>query len=124
MGKRVERTRAGKTWTEARYFSFIRSCLRAGMMRYPAKQQTLKKAERTVTGKRHRYEYHCATCKEWFQRKLVEVDHKVPAGTLKTFDDLPRFVSNLYCEPDDMQVLCKPCHQSKTNDEREARKKA
>lgn len=123
MGKRVERTRAGKVWTEARYFSFIRSCLRSGMMRYPAKQKVKKAAERTVTGKRHRFEYHCAVCKGWFQGKMVEVDHKVPAGTLKTYDDLPRFVENLYCEPEDMQVLCKPCHQKKTNDERKARKK-
>ena len=59
---------------------------------------------------------------ELFTNKEVEVDHIVPAGSLKTFDDLPEFVERMFCEADGFQVLCKPCHQLKTNAERAARK--
>ena len=120
--QRVPRTRAGKTWSEARYFQFIRSALRQAYSRYPVKFQVKKEAERTVTGQRHRYEYKCAHCGGWFMGKEIQVDHIEPAGSLRTFDDLPAFCERLFCEADGMQVLCKPCHQDKTNAERKARK--
>lgn len=124
MGKRrVQPTRAGNTWTEAKFFQFIRSALRQAYSRYPVKFQVKKAAERTVTGKRHKYEYKCAECSEWFMGKEIQVDHIEPAGSLKSFDDLPAFAEKLFCEADGMQVLCKPCHQTKTNAERAARKK-
>lgn len=122
--KRVQPTRAGNTWTEAKYFQFIRSALRQAYSRYPAKFQAKKLAERDVTGKRHRYEYKCAACKEWFMGKEIQVDHIEPAGTLKTYADLPAFTEKLFCEAEGMQVMCKPCHQLKTNAERAARKVA
>jgi 5-methylcytosine-specific restriction endonuclease McrA len=37
---------------------------------------------------------------------------------LKTYNDLPAFVKNLFCEEDNLQVLCKPCHDVKTKEER------
>jgi hypothetical protein len=43
---------------------------------------------------------------------------------LNEFDDLPGFCERLFCEPDGLQVMCKPCHQCKTNAENAARKKA
>ena len=120
MGIRVERTRAGKTWTEARYWAFIRSALRGAWAKYPVKHG-VKKAVRRETGRgnSHRYEYPCRTCEEWFPDKEVQVDHIRPAGSLRSYNDLPRFVENLFCEEDNLQVLCKPCHQIKTNEERE-----
>ena len=113
------RTHAGKTWTKARYFQFIRSALRQAFMRYPVKQQVKQANRRAVTGKRHKFEYLCAGCGEWFKDKEVEVDHKIPAGSLNDFSDLPGFVERLYCEPEDMQILCKnKCHKEKTAQER------
>lgn len=48
-------------------------------------------------------------------RKEVEVDHIVPCGTLKCVEDLPGFVTRLFCEADGFQVLCKAnCHSKKT----------
>jgi 5-methylcytosine-specific restriction endonuclease McrA len=124
MGKqRVQRTRAGNTWTEARYWQFIRSALRQAYSRYPAKFQAKKAVERLVTGKRHKYEYKCAECNDWFQGKETQVDHIVGAGSLSSYDDLPGFAERLFCEAEGMQVLCKPCHQLKTNAERKERKR-
>ena len=125
MGKQlVPRTRAGNTWTEARYWQFIRSALRQAYSRYPVKFQVKKDAERTVTGFRHKYEYQCAKCSGWFTGKEIQVDHIEPAGKLSNYKDLAGFVKRLFCEADGMQVLCLECHQSKTNAERKARKKA
>ena len=113
------RTRAGKTWTEAKYWQFIRSALRQATMRYPVIQNFKKKGLRSVTGKRHKFEYQCVECKKWFMDKEISVDHIVPAGSLKTYDDLPGFVERLFCEEDNLQILCKDkCHQAKTNKER------
>ena len=113
------RTRAGKTWTEAKYWQFIRSALRQATMRYPVIQNFKKKGRRSVTGKRHKFEYQCVECKKWFMDKEISVDHIVPAGSLKTYDDLPGFVERLFCEEDNLQILCKDtCHQAKTNKER------
>ena len=123
MGKQlVPRTRAGNTWTEARYWQFIRSALRQAYSRYPVKFQVKKEAERTVTGFRHKYEYQCAACSGWFTGKEIQVDHIEPAGKLSSYKDLAGFVKRLFCEADGMQVLCLECHQSKTNAERKARK--
>ena len=119
---RVPRTRAGGKWTEARYWGFIRSALREANRRFTPRYAAKAAAKKAVTGKRHRFEFQCAECKQWFKDKEVQVDHIVPAGTLRSYADLPQFVENMFCEADGLQVLCKPCHQIKTNAEREARK--
>lgn len=119
--QRVTRTHAGGTWTKARYFSFIRSKLREGMRSYPVKQQ-VKVANRRKKKSARRFEYNCADCRGWFPDSKIEVDHIEPAGSLKDYDDLPGFVRRLYCEADNLQILCKPCHNKKTAAEREARK--
>ena len=120
MGRRVEKTRAGGTWSEARYFGFIRSGLRAMWQKYPVKWQVLQEAKRAYSGsdKRKKWEYQCNSCKGWFMGKDVSVDHIKPAGSLKTYDDLPRFVQGLLCERENLQVLCKDCHHTKTQEER------
>ena len=112
---RVPRTRAGETWTEARYFSFIRGALRQASRRWPVKFQ-VKVAARD--GKRGLYRYLCNHCGLKFKDKEVEVDHIVGAGSLNTYQDLPAFVERLFCEEDNLQVLCKPCHLVKTNAEK------
>lgn len=118
MAERGVKTRNNLRWTEARYFSFIRSALRSAFTRWPVKFDVMNKNRRTVEGKRHRYEYQCAECGEWFQAKEVQVDHIEPCGSLKTFEDLPKFTSTLFCEEDNLQVICKPCHKIKTAEER------
>ena len=121
MGRRVERTRAGGTWTEARYFGFIRNALRSAFQKYPVKHAAKRQAlELTDNGGR----YRCASCSELFRGSDVHVDHIEPCGSLKTFDDLPGFVERMFCEVEGFQILCKPCHQDKTNAERAARKKS
>ena len=115
MGRRVERTRNGGTWTEARYFSFIRSALRSAFQKWGPKHEAKKLAKRGYN------QYECAHCGEIYGNKDTEVDHIEPAGSLKAFEDLPAFVERMFCEVDGFQVLCKACHQVKTNEERKKR---
>ena len=118
---RGEKTHAGDKWTKSRYFQFIRSTLRSAFNRYPVKFAAKKAAEKTVTGHKHRYEYKCAECMKWFKGNEVQVDHIKPAGSLKEYADIPQFVENLFCEVDNLQLLCKECHKAKTAAERKAR---
>lgn len=115
---RVPRTHASGTWTKSRYFSFIRSALRRAWMKYPVKFKVLQKASRPYVGtdKRRKKEHQCAICEEWYPPKEVEVDHITPCGSLKDYDDLPRFVETLFCEEDNLQVLCKSCHHTVTQE--------
>lgn len=115
MPRIVKKTRCGETWTESRYWSFIRSALRRAWTRYPVRYQVLQDARRPYSGsdKRTKWEYQCNICKKWFKTKDVEVDHIEPAGTLLKYSDLGGFCKRLFCEQDNLQVLCKPCHRSK-----------
>lgn len=115
MGRRVERTRNGGNWTEARYFSFIRSALRSAFQKWGPKHEAKKLAKRGYN------QYECAHCGEIYGNKDTEVDHIEPAGSLKTYNDLPSFVERMFCEVEGFQVLCKACHQVKTNEERKKR---
>jgi len=107
-------------WTDSRYFGFIRSALRKASVKYPLKFKTLQACRRPYSGedKRTKWEYQCNSCKGWFKTKEVNVDHIKPAGTLRTFDDLPEFVSTLFCSSDNLQVLCTQCHDIKSKEER------
>lgn len=112
------KTRAAGTWTEARYWGFIRSGLRRMWMRWPAQYAVRRAAARPYAGpnKRQQWEFLCAHCKEWVMGKETNVHHKTPCGTLKCFADLAGFVERLFCEPHELELVCKRCHK-KEHDE-------
>ena len=63
--------------------------------------------------KRQKWIYQCAHCKDWFKDKEIQVDHIIPVGTLRCYDDLVGFLKRLTPE-EGFQVLCKECHAKKT----------
>lgn len=117
---RVPRTRAGGEWTEASFWGFIRSLLRQGSKRWPPRREAMNEARVPYVGpnKRQKWLYVCAKCGWAAKATEVQIDHIIPCGTLKSYDDLPGFVERLFCEVEGFQVLCKPCHQEITNEER------
>jgi len=117
------KTRNAGTLTESAFWSFIRSALRQKSRFWKPITQCKMKARRTYKGplKRQKFEYQCKECLNWFPDKKINVDHIVPAGTLRCANDLPGFVERLFCEVDNLQVLCETCHNKKTQDEKSKR---
>jgi 5-methylcytosine-specific restriction endonuclease McrA len=118
---RVPRTRNNETMTESAFWGFIRSALRRKSMYWKPVAQAKKNAKRDYKGpnKRQKFVYLCNECNKLFKDKEVNVDHIIPAGTLRSAKDLPVFVENLFCEVDNLQVLCDTCHNIKTQKERQ-----
>ena len=107
------------TMTESAFWSFIRAALRQKSRFWKPILVVKIKSRRTYSGpnKRQKFEYQCNRCKKWFAEKDVNVDHVIPAGSLKSAQDLPAFVERLFCEESGLQVLCEKCHTIKTNQE-------
>jgi 5-methylcytosine-specific restriction endonuclease McrA len=117
---RVVKTRNAGTMTESAFWSFIRSALRQKSRWWKPITQTKMNARRAYKGpnKRQKFEYQCAHCTKWFPEKKINVDHICPAGSLNCAQDLPGFVERLFCESDNLQVLCESCHDVKTKEEK------
>jgi 5-methylcytosine-specific restriction endonuclease McrA len=117
---RVVKTRNSNTMSESAFWGFIRSALRQKSRWWKPISEAKAKAKRAYKGplKRQKFEYQCATCLKWFPDKHVNVDHIIPAGTLRCANDLPAFVERLFCEVQGLQVLCQGCHDIKTKEER------
>lgn len=109
------------TWTTPRFFSFVRSALRRAYTRWPPNYAARRDARSPYCGpnKRQQWQYKCAICNGLFMQKETQVDHKIECGSLRAFEDLPGFVERLFCEKDGLQVVCRPCHQIKTNQQRQ-----
>ena len=114
------KTRNAGTLTESSFWSFIRSALRQKSRWWKPIAQCKAKAKRTYKGplKRQKFEYQCNDCKGWFPDKVINVDHIIPAGSLRCADDLPGFVERLFIEVEGLQVLCSKCHNIKTQKEK------
>lgn len=103
-------------WSEAQFWSFVRSGIRSKFQRYPPHFAVLEAAKRPSQSdnKRLKFEYQCAECKHWFPRTKVSDDHIVACGSLKCYADLPGFVERMAVGVAGRQVLCLPCHATKT----------
>jgi len=98
-------------WTEARFRAFIISALRAYMKRFPPKWKALKDAAvgRLINKRSGRLAEHylCADCGDFFIARDVQVDHIEPVVSPKEgFQDWWTYMNRLYCEADNLQVLC------------------
>lgn len=118
--ERVPRTRAGGEWTEAGFWNFLRSNLRLMSRKWPPRKSVLLASRRKSqsTNKRLKWEHQCCDCQGWFPAKEVEIDHLVPCGSLRNWDEFMAFAERLFCEPDGLVVRCVTCHQVKTNEGR------
>lgn len=124
--KSTQKTRNNGRWTEGRYRAFITSALRGAFRRYPPKYEAIKAAFTTyktnkATGRKAAH-FKCAECKKDFPQTMVQVDHLDPVVEVSGFVSWDVFIERLFCEPSNLQVLCKPCHLKKSKKEKEARK--
>jgi len=97
--------------------SRVRSSLRKLWLYSPERREALAKAriERGV--------YCCSSCHAHIGRKELAVDHIEPVTPLTGFDSWDGLIERLFCSPEGLTVLCKPCHKVKTKAENASRKK-
>lgn len=118
---RKPKTRCCGEWTEARFFSFIRSNLRLLSRKWKPIHEVKRAARRPYAGpdKRRKWEYQCSRCGNWFPDKEIEINHKIPAGSIKCFDDVGPFLERLLVEAEGLEVMCKEgCHRDETKSQR------
>lgn len=107
--------------SEKEMCQIIRSAVRKSWMRHPTKLLKLDLA--TVPdmddSTRTKWLVHCEECGNTFKKADVEVDHIKGEHKLKKLEDAPAFAESiLRVGLDDLRILCKPCHEVKTYQER------
>lgn len=124
--EKKEKPYNGGEWTEARYFSFIKSGLRSASQRWPPKYKVLSGAfvGSRINPKSGRIakHYKCNSCQDAYPAKDVEVNHIIPVIPVTGFDSWDGVIKRLFCEEQGLEVLCKPCHKKITQQENEERK--
>lgn len=114
------KTRCGGRWTEAKWKSFIKNQLRGATRKWAPIQDCLRNAR----VKRGFYlcqgcmEHVPASIKEGARRaKNVFVDHIEPIVPTTGWISWDSCIERMFCEEDNLQVLCKACHDKKSKGE-------
>lgn len=117
------KTRNGGQWTESRFNTFVRNLLRSGTRKWNPIHQTKKEA-RVSRGM-----YECADCGNIVPPTIkvgrkrvnnVHVDHIEPVVDPDVgFTNFDEYIERLFTEKENLQLLCGPCHDRKTQEERQ-----
>ncbi len=108
--------------TKAAFFAWLRGGLRRAVWeKYPPKIK-FKNGECTppppsYTGKA-KSGTHCALTGEWTAKSYLEVDHIEGHVSLKDWDDVTSFIQHLCTSSDNMQLVGKEAHKTKSYAER------
>jgi 5-methylcytosine-specific restriction endonuclease McrA len=115
-----DKTRCGGRWTEAKWKSFIKNQLRSATRKWAPISDCLKDA-RVERGL-----YLCSECKEHVpttvkngarRTKNVLVDHIEPIVPVTGWVSWDSCIERMFCEVDNLQLLCKACHDIKSKEE-------
>ncbi len=113
-----EKTRCCNTWTEAKFKSFIKNNLRSATRKWKPIQEC-KRLARVRRGW-----YLCACCKQEIPASITKkgkrvnnahVDHIAPiVDPAVGFTDWNDCIERMFCELDNLQLLCTKCHDKKS----------
>lgn len=126
--------------SEAKFRQMLKADTRKiWLTRWPPRAECLKNAERRVQIDTYKNgnpkmgkEHQCASCREWFPQERnskgtlkphVEVNHKITVGGFSDdihnwHNDIASIYKRLLVSVEDLECLCKVCHQQVTNSER------
>ena len=98
--------------------------------RSPIVREVMMKVRREVPkfnkdgsrAKKDSVQYRCNVCQTYVGSTHVAVDHITPVISVSEgFVDFNTFIERLFCDVNNLQVICDDCHNLKTNSERIAR---
>src|SRR5690348_4737622 len=97
---KIEKPFCDGKMSNAAFFGMIRSLLRKRTMFWKPITECKNRQKIKYTGpnKLRKWSYICQECSKEYDSKGVSVHHKIPAGELKSFLDLPGFVERLFCD--------------------------
>ncbi len=113
-----------KTWNQE---AAIRGALRRTFSRSPVIREVLFKVRREVPkfnkdgsrAKKDAVQYRCGVCQVYVGSTHVSVDHIEPVVSVSDgFIDFNTFIQRLFCDANNLQVICDECHNVKTQKER------
>lgn len=115
--------------TQSAFMSYVRGGVRLGLWnKHPVKLQFIKdNRERAPIGRKTQkapdgqevWACRCYLCSRVFKQAECEVDHINGGHSLKSMDDLQKFVqAMLFVTDKDLRIVCKPCHKIKSYAER------
>jgi len=114
------KTRCGGRWSDAKWKSFIKNQLRGATRKWAPIGDCLRNA-RVERGL-----YMCEGCKKHVpttvkngarRTKNVLVDHIEPIVPVTGWVSWDSCIERMFCEEDNLQLLCKACHDSKSKEE-------
>lgn len=109
--------------TQATFESWVRGQIRRGWARHPVKNLYIQNHRFKKDNGKGRLTWHveCEQCNQDFPQGKTQVDHLLAStiGGVKDAEGWGRLVTRMYYVTfDDIQILCKPCHDVKTYSER------
>lgn len=101
------------------WFTYLRGCLRKAWNTSPVKHNLIKKKRKQIDNpnpngkKKTVFGFTCELCHNDYVLSQGNVDHKVPAGSLRKTEDIQGFVERLlYVTEDDLRLICKGCNSA------------
>lgn len=91
---------------------FVVRALRRASLKWPPRNNVKKKA------RVRRGVYKCNKCKEEVRVQRIALDHVYPVANADGFSTWDDYIMKMFAPESGWQVLCKPCHQKKTREER------
>ena len=110
--------------TKAKFFSWLRGCLRGGVWnKYPPKLMYKKSLCQVPSPELYKGRAKaggvCALTGEWNVQSKMEVDHIHGNVSLNDWDDVTSFIQHLCASGSNMQVVGKEAHKVKSYAERQ-----
>lgn len=95
--------------------SYMIRCMRRVFAWYPPRRQV------KMTAQRGKNEFECAACGDLHHK--VFIDHIDPVvDVVKGFQGYDEFIKRLFCPIENLQALCKSCHNKKSKAENAIRR--
>ncbi|QTQ06824.1 hypothetical protein QNH08_gp45 [Aeromonas phage pAh6.2TG] len=107
--------------SERAYIGWLRSATRKIWAKHPIRLEMLKENRKRLLNPksgRMAFQCMCAHCKKYHPLEDLEVNHKNTVGTL-TLENFGTYCERLLLiKPDELEILCKACHEIVTYQER------